>query len=122
MASFSLRSGAQTGAGKTYTLSNTEQDAIGMMPRACMQVFNQISQHPADTFTVFMSIVQLYTERIQVHHPRSYTAASHVMLLAPLWCHSERVSQPGATSSQPEQDDCSLCHIAAIAWLMETMA
>ena len=56
----------QTGAGKTYTLSNTEANAIGMMPRACLQVFTQISQQPAGTFTVFMSIVQLYTERIQV--------------------------------------------------------
>lgn len=36
------------------------------MPRACLQVFTRIDQHPQEQYTVLMSIVQLYTERIQV--------------------------------------------------------
>ncbi|KAK9806570.1 hypothetical protein WJX73_003259 [Symbiochloris irregularis] len=55
----------QTGAGKTYTLSSTDTEAVGIMPRACLQVFTRIDQHPQEQYTVLMSIVQLYTERIQ---------------------------------------------------------
>lgn len=48
----------QTGAGKTYTLSNMDPDAIGMTPRALADIFNKASQDVACTYNVFMSYVR----------------------------------------------------------------
>lgn len=50
-----------------------------MMPRACHQVFTHINAHSPGSYTAFLSIVQLYTERIQVptlpHAPHPDTFA-----------------------------------------------
>jgi hypothetical protein len=50
----------QTGAGKTYTLSNMDPDAIGMTPRALADVFNKAAQDVACTYNVFMSYVRAF--------------------------------------------------------------
>ncbi|KAK9830355.1 hypothetical protein WJX72_011239 [[Myrmecia] bisecta] len=55
----------QTGAGKTYTLSSIQPDAIGMMPRAGAEIFEEISADPGNEYTVFMSYIQIYMELIQ---------------------------------------------------------
>lgn len=72
----------QTGAGKTYTLSNMDPDAIGMTPRALADIFNKASQDVACTYNVFMSYVRLFshspdpepTQQVTdtVIHPLSY--------------------------------------------------
>ena len=56
----------QTGAGKTYTLSSIEPNAIGMIPRAAAEVFAHISADSVNEYTVFMSYIQIYMEMIQV--------------------------------------------------------
>lgn len=56
----------QTGAGKTYTLSSIQPDAIGMIPRAAAEVFAHISKDVINEYTVFMSYIQIYMEMIQV--------------------------------------------------------
>ena len=56
----------QTGAGKTYTLSSIQPDAIGMIPRAAAEVFAHISKDVLNEYTVFMSYIQIYMEMIQV--------------------------------------------------------
>ena len=56
----------QTGAGKTYTLSSIQPDAIGMIPRAAAEVFASIAGDPANEYSVFMSYIQIYMELIQV--------------------------------------------------------
>lgn len=56
----------QTGAGKTFTLSSIQPDAIGMMPRAAAEVFNAVAADPLHEYAVFMSYIQIYMELIQV--------------------------------------------------------
>lgn len=56
----------QTGAGKTYTLSSIQPDAIGMIPRAAAEVFAHIAKDVINEYTVFMSYIQIYMEMIQV--------------------------------------------------------
>ncbi|GAX79215.1 hypothetical protein CEUSTIGMA_g6655.t1 [Chlamydomonas eustigma] len=55
----------QTGAGKTYTLGNTEPDAIGMIPRAVAEVFKKAQEDPFHSYAVSMSYIQIYMELIQ---------------------------------------------------------
>ena len=57
----------QTGAGKTYTLSSRDPDAIGMMPRAAAAIFSAIEHDQGHSYTVMMSYIQLYMELLQVH-------------------------------------------------------
>ena len=59
----------QTGAGKTFTLSSIQPDAIGMMPRAAAEVFNAVLADPLHEYAVFMSYIQIYMELIQVPVP-----------------------------------------------------
>ena len=59
----------QTGAGKTYTLSSIQPDAIGMIPRAAAEVFAHIAKDVINEYTVFMSYIQIYMEMIQVDSP-----------------------------------------------------
>ena len=56
----------QTGAGKTYTLSSIQPEAIGMIPRAASEVFAHIGTDVLNEYTVFMSYIQIYMEMIQV--------------------------------------------------------
>lgn len=56
----------QTGAGKTYTLSSIQPEAIGMIPRAASEVFAHIAADALNEYTVFMSYIQIYMEMIQV--------------------------------------------------------
>ena len=56
----------QTGAGKTYTLSSIQPEAIGMIPRAAAEIFAYISTDVLNEYTVFMSYIQIYMEMIQV--------------------------------------------------------
>lgn len=56
----------QTGAGKTYTLSSIQPEAIGMIPRAAAEIFAHISADVLNEYTVFMSYIQIYMEMIQV--------------------------------------------------------
>ena len=56
----------QTGAGKTYTLSSRDPDAIGMMPRAAAAIFSAIEHDQGHSYTVMMSYIQLYMELLQV--------------------------------------------------------
>ncbi|DBB04859.1 TPA: hypothetical protein ACH3X3_010146 [Trebouxia sp. C0006] len=55
----------QTGAGKTYTLSSIQPEAIGMIPRAAAEIFAHISTDVLNEYTVFMSYIQIYMEMIQ---------------------------------------------------------
>lgn len=55
----------QTGAGKTYTLSSIQPEAIGMIPRAAAEVFAHIAADALNEYTVFMSYIQIYMEMIQ---------------------------------------------------------
>ncbi|KAL3161494.1 hypothetical protein ABBQ32_010369 [Trebouxia sp. C0010 RCD-2024] len=55
----------QTGAGKTYTLSSIQPEAIGMIPRAASEVFAHIAADAVSEYTVFMSYIQIYMEMIQ---------------------------------------------------------
>ena len=56
----------QTGAGKTYTLSSRDPNAIGMMPRAAAAIFSAIEHDQSHSYTVMMSYIQLYMELLQV--------------------------------------------------------
>ena len=56
----------QTGAGKTYTLSSRDPNAIGMMPRAAAAIFSAIEHDQGHSYTVMMSYIQLYMELLQV--------------------------------------------------------
>jgi len=56
----------RTGAGKTYTLSSIQPDAIGMMPRAAAEIFSDIANDPVHEYSVMMSYIQIYMELIQV--------------------------------------------------------
>jgi len=56
----------QTGAGKTYTLSSIQPEAIGMIPRVAAEIFAHISTDVLNEYTVFMSYIQIYMEMIQV--------------------------------------------------------
>lgn len=55
----------QTGAGKTYTLSSTQPDAIGIMPRAAADIFAKASADMEHDYIIHMSYVQIYQELIQ---------------------------------------------------------
>ncbi|MEW5298893.1 MAG: hypothetical protein WDW36_001966 [Sanguina aurantia] len=55
----------QTGAGKTYTLGNTDIATIGMIPRAVADIFNRAAEDAFHTFTITMSYMQIYCELIQ---------------------------------------------------------
>lgn len=55
----------QTGAGKTYTLSSTRPDAIGIMPRAAADMFTKAAADVAHDYIIHMSYVQIYQELIQ---------------------------------------------------------
>ena len=36
------------------------------MPRACIHIFQTIAADPGHSYSVFMSVLQLYTEKLQV--------------------------------------------------------
>ncbi len=55
----------QTGAGKTYTLGNTEPSCIGMIPRAVAEVFKKAREDPFHNYAVSISYIQIYMELIQ---------------------------------------------------------
>jgi len=60
----------QTGAGKTYTLGNVDPTAIGMIPRAVMEIFRAAQQDSFNIYTVTMSYIQIYMELIHdLLHP-----------------------------------------------------
>ncbi|KAF5832695.1 hypothetical protein DUNSADRAFT_11339 [Dunaliella salina] len=62
----------QTGAGKSYTISNVDPKAIGMNTRCVAEIFYQASLDPSHTYTVSMSYIQVYMEMIQdLLHPES---------------------------------------------------
>lgn len=54
-----------SGAGKTFTLGNTDIASIGMIPRAVAEIFNKASEDSFHTFSVTMSYMQIYCELIQ---------------------------------------------------------
>ena len=56
----------QTGAGKTYTLSSIQPDAIGMIPRAAAEIFAAASGDAVHEYTILLSYIQIYQELIQV--------------------------------------------------------
>lgn len=56
----------QTGAGKTYTIMNMEQDAVGIIPRAAAELFIKTRQHADEyKFRISMTCVQIYMEHMQ---------------------------------------------------------
>lgn len=55
----------QTGAGKTYTLGNTEPQAIGMIPRCVGEIFNKATHDNFYNYKITMSYIQIYMELIQ---------------------------------------------------------
>ena len=55
----------QTGAGKTFTLSSIQPNAVGVIPRALQEVFDSISQDSVHAYTVTLSYLQIYCEQIQ---------------------------------------------------------
>ena len=57
----------RSGAGKTYTLSSIQPDALGMIARAAAEVFAHIAADVLNEYTVFMSYIQIYMEMIQLH-------------------------------------------------------
>jgi len=63
----------QTGAGKTYTLSSRDPNAIGMMPRAAAAIFSAIEHDQSHSYTVMMSYIQLYMELVQVSYEKVIT-------------------------------------------------
>lgn len=50
----------QTGAGKTFTLGNTDPTAIGMIPRCVAEIFKQASGDPFHVYTVTMQYIQVH--------------------------------------------------------------
>jgi Kinesin motor domain len=54
------------GAGKTYTLSSIQADAIGMMPRAAAEIFQHVEADTDHQYTVTMQYLQIYMEVIHV--------------------------------------------------------
>jgi Kinesin motor domain len=54
------------GAGKTYTLSSIHADAIGIVPRAGMEIFQRTAMDTAHDYSVSLSYIQVYQETIQV--------------------------------------------------------
>jgi hypothetical protein len=62
----------QTGSGKTYTMQGVEDPTIssnngldGIIPRVTEQLFSKIKQQAISrTFTVWVSFLQIYNERI----------------------------------------------------------
>ena len=56
----------QTGAGKTYTIMNMEQDAVGIIPRAAAELFIKTRQHADEyRYRISMTCVQIYMEHMQ---------------------------------------------------------
>jgi kinesin family protein 5 len=55
----------QTGSGKTHTLGSFRPDAVGMIPRACAQVFAALAAEPEGGHTVHLAYLQIYCEQIQ---------------------------------------------------------
>eukprot|EP00897_Mesotaenium_endlicherianum_P005553 jgi/Mesen1/5025/ME000025S04423 len=55
----------QTGAGKTYTLSSTIPEQLGIIPRASADVFEMASADSEHDYRVTMSYIQIYMEMIQ---------------------------------------------------------
>lgn len=55
----------QTGAGKTFTLSSTHPDTIGIMPRAAADIFAKAAADVDHDYIIHMSYVQIYQELIQ---------------------------------------------------------
>eukprot|EP00271_Cylindrocystis_brebissonii_P005282 TRINITY_DN1725_c0_g1_i1.p1 TRINITY_DN1725_c0_g1~~TRINITY_DN1725_c0_g1_i1.p1 ORF type:complete len:749 (-),score=129.47 TRINITY_DN1725_c0_g1_i1:469-2715(-) len=55
----------QTGAGKTYTLSSTQEGQLGIIPRAAAEVFTMANADDAHEYRVSMSYIQIYMEMIQ---------------------------------------------------------
>ncbi len=68
-----MRGSPQTGAGKTYTLSSIQPDAIGMMPRAAAEVFSDIANDAVHEYSVTMSYIQIYMELIQARRHAGQT-------------------------------------------------
>lgn len=56
----------EAGAGKTYTLSSIHADAIGIVPRAGMEIFQRSAVDKLHDYTISLSYIQVYQETIQV--------------------------------------------------------
>ena len=54
----------QTGAGKTYTLSNQIKPDQGLIPRAVSHLFNEIDADKEYEYTILCSYMQIYQENI----------------------------------------------------------
>ena len=74
----------QTGAGKTYTLSSRDPNAIGMMPRAAAAIFSAIEHDQSHSYTVMMSYIQLYMELLQVSPRDQPSTCAQMPLLVSL--------------------------------------
>lgn len=70
------------GAGKTYTLSSIHANAIGIVPRAGMEIFQRAMADTLHDYTISLSYVQVYQETIQVC--RTATASAR-QLLGCMW-------------------------------------
>lgn len=55
----------QTGAGKTHTLSSLNPESIGVIPRALGEIFSTVSSDTEHQYTIQLSFLQIYKERIQ---------------------------------------------------------
>lgn len=67
-------------AGKTYTLSNMEPDAIGMTPRALADIFNKSAIDVVNETRVFMSYCQIYMEVRPISYPGITTCPSRHLI------------------------------------------
>ena len=55
----------QTGSGKTYTMhGNDGQGDSGLIPKIFSRLFQQIAQSKDRTYSVYISFLQIYNERI----------------------------------------------------------
>ncbi|TNJ26956.1 Kinesin-16 [Giardia muris] len=54
----------QTGTGKSFTISGTPGD-VGIIPRAVDDIFAYVREHGPDNFSLRMSYLQIYNERLQ---------------------------------------------------------
>lgn len=55
-----------SGAGKTHTLSSIHAEAIGMIPRAGMEIFQRAGADTLHDYEITLSYIQVYQETIQV--------------------------------------------------------
>ena len=91
------RGTVQTGAGKTYTLSSIQPDAIGMMPRAAAEVFSDIANDAVHEYSVTMSYIQIYMELIQARRHAAQPIVVRALLQA-LPAQNEATKGPSPSS------------------------